>query len=513
MTGGHEALPQPVWIEEKFSRKIVRTSTHAHRSLSEAIFELVDNAVDEFDGYHVGDHLTVKVELGKDRIVVENEGGRGMGPAEFARWAHWGESDKPDAIGEYGQGGKGALGYLGQAWVIRFKRWDETWLWEVSDDNWTDTTVDRKRWQAVPLGEDRDHPGLGYCRFEIRKLSKRRRDEAKLRAQLGNVYRRLLLENKLTICVNGEPVPPFAIPLYEGFAIQEFREKTCYGWWLKGWVGRLKRDARLRYAIRIPGGMRLTRRGRLICDGEYFGHPDYRYKASLGMVIGEVELPRKEEVPILPNKTGFDEDSEGWHEVKTILHGVLKPHVEALLQQKDEDVVTKDEKKRATKARELMMRALDHLKKLGELEGKLGLDRGRKPREPKDVAQHVAPSRNGGSDEANQPRRPATPRTPAPPGAVGRLQRLGRMPHWVIRVLEPHIRSDWEGAGTQRCLVINKKFPLYQERGDGDLLYLVETAALELARPPDGDGRDLKDYLDDVNEILQAACYVYRTEQ
>ncbi|MGQ9573435.1 MAG: hypothetical protein ACUVV3_09720 [Dehalococcoidia bacterium] len=268
-------MPQPVELQERLSRRMAIAAMSNFRSLPEAVLELVDNAVDKFDGRQGGNHLTVSIEVTRDRIVVENVGGRGMGAQELGEWLEWGESDTTDGIGFYGQGGKAAMGYLGNAWQVRCKRYDDDVVWEVGDDNWRDTSVDRKTLQAIPRERDREHQGVGYCRIKIWNLVKRRQDMGKLKARLSNVYRVLLKEDRLTLRVNGEEIAPMALPIYEGYPIQKFKVKTACGWAVQGWIGRLKRDARGKGAVAVHGGMRLTRRGRLICDGEYFGHPDF----------------------------------------------------------------------------------------------------------------------------------------------------------------------------------------------------------------------------------------------
>ncbi|MSQ41055.1 MAG: hypothetical protein EXR55_05245 [Dehalococcoidia bacterium] len=88
------------------------------------MFELVDNAFDQFDGHLGGDHLEVRLEATKDKVVVEDTGGRGMGIQELRQWLHWGEIDaRADGGGirEYGQGGKASTGYIGKAWSVQSK--------------------------------------------------------------------------------------------------------------------------------------------------------------------------------------------------------------------------------------------------------------------------------------------------------------------------------------------------------------------------------------------------------
>jgi len=497
-------MPKPVVIQERISRKILRAVMANFRSVPDALLELVDNAFDEFDGFHGGAHLEVTIKMTKDSIVVENLGGKGMGPKELNDWLNWGEALKTDAIGEYGLGGKAAMGYLGNAWIVHTKRWDEPWVWEIIEDNWDDVSSGEKSYEAVPIKRDIQREGLGYCKFQIKDLKKRRQDINRIKTVLSNTYRKYLEEGKASITINGEPIAPLVLPIYEGFGIQQFKEKAPQGWWIKGWIGRLKRDVRVRGGPRIIGGMRLLRKERLIYDGEYFGHPDFRHKASLGMLIGEVELTPK--VPVLPNKTGFIIDSPEWDEAQKIMYDILKPHIDALLKQKEEETVTREEKKRVSQVRRMMIEAFKLLSKYGDLD-LLGKDRGRKRREQRPKAPEVIKEQDLTGEERRE-HKEHEPRTPPPEDAVGRLKRLSKMPEWELKDLGLDIRSEWGKKNGNRCLLINKKYCLYEER-EGDELYIAETAALQLAKPEAEEKLTLKEYLDEVDLLMRAFCEVF----
>ncbi|MFC2067301.1 ATP-binding protein [Chloroflexota bacterium] len=496
-----QKMPQPVTIREKLTRKILRAVMAQFSSLTEALLELVDNAFDEFDGITGGNHLYVDIVITKHSITVENTGGKGMGVKELQNWLNWGEAYKTDSIGEYGQGGKAAMGYLGSSWKVRTKKWDEQFLWEIKEDKWDDVSSPEKKYLAVPK-KYHEKQGIGYCCFEIRKLKKLRQDKNRIVAILRNIYRKYLDEGKATITINHEELKPLSLPIYEGFKKQDIKVRSPLGFPIKGWIGRLKRDVRVKSEPRITGGMRLLRRDRLICDGEYFGHHDYRYRASLGTLIGEVDLTK---VPVLPNKTGFNRDSAEWEAVQKVMYDELKPHIEELLSHKEEETVTREEKKRIQQVRDLMIEALKLLDNF-ELSSRLGEERGRKSPETNPAERVKSVSELDEGDNSIQKKK--EPRTPSPLDAVGRLKRLGRMPEWELRVLEPDIRSVWGENEGHRCLLINKKYCLFEER-EGDELYIAETAALQLARPEEGGGISLSQYINDVNMLLRAFCEVY----
>jgi hypothetical protein len=498
-------IPRPVIIQERLTRKILRPLMANFKSTSEALHELVDNTFDEFDGIHGGTHLDVSIEIRKNTVVIENLGGKGMGDKELIDWLEWGGTRKTDGIREYGQGGKAAMGYLGNAWIVHVKRFDEPWQWTLREENWADFGSNEKTYEAVPSRSAPRLNGLGYCKFEVRNLNKQRQDLNRLKTKLANVYRTYLEDGKTTITVNGESVPPLALPLYEGFEIQQVRARSPQGCPIKGWIGRLRRDARVRGGPKIVGGMRLLRKGRLICDAEYFGHHDFRHKASLGMLIGEVELGK---VPVLPNKTDFNRDSNEWADVQSTMRDILKPHIEALLKQSENETVTREERKTVAQVR---MRMIDAIKLLGEqsdLQDWFGLDQGRKKPERSPSKKHE-PEEKPDMLQENK-RQEYQPRTPPPEGAIGRLRRLGIMPEWVLRPLEPSFRSDWEEKDGKRRLLINKSYCLYDER-KGDKLYIAETAALQIVRPQRDEKLTVEEYLGHVDLLMRAFCEIYKS--
>lgn len=495
-----EEIPKPIELEEKLSRKILRPVFAQFQSLSEALLELVDNAFDEFDGFHGGNHLEVDIWITKNSITIVNSGGKGMGPVELQTWLEWGDTHKTNVIGEYGQGGKAAMGYLGNSWVVQCKRWDEQWLWEIRENDWSDTSVDHKKYKAVPT-KFNDKPNTGYCNFQIRKLKKHRLDMKRIKETLANTYRKLLEDGKATITINSEPISPLLLPLYDGYEIQSFKQKAPNHMLLEGWIGRLKRDARVKDSAKIVGGMRLLRKGRLIKEGEYFGHRDFRYKASLGTLIGEVELPK---VTVLPNKTGFDTDSSDWEEVRKSMYKILKPHIDDLLSEREEDIVSREEKKRVSAARLIMIEALKLLNVS---------ETGRKQPEKREDLPALEPdikTITSEKEEHEKTRKKPEPLTPPPEGAIGKLKRLGKMPDWDIKPLDPTIRSDWTIKDDgHRCLVINKKYSLYEQR-NGDELYLTETAALRLAEPEGEQDIAINNYIEEVDRIMRAVCEIIK---
>ncbi len=397
------------------------------------------------------------------------------------------------------------MGYLGTSWLIRTRRWDQDFVCELKENRWDDMSCEEKTYvlNKVPVDSTGIPKERGYCRFEIRNLRKRRQNIEQVRTTLSNVYRALLADKKAIIRIDGNQVEPLTLPEYSGFTKDIIHERTNSGRLLKGWVGRLKRDTRVGKGPQILGGMRLLRGGRLICEGEYFKHRDYRFKASLGNLIGEVELTK---VPVLPNKTDFQRDSTEWQEIELRMYDILKPHIDSLLKQAEEETISREEKKRLTETRDLMIEALKLLKDEND-EGGLGENKGRKP--PSDSIKREK------KIEISQVEKPPTitkePKTPAPDDAVGKLKRLGNlvMPPWTLRSLDPSIRSIWEEKEGSRCLIINTNYFLYKKR-EGDHLYLAETASQQLAMRESPDKLLTQDYLFELNRLMLAFNQIYQ---
>jgi hypothetical protein len=113
--------------------------------------------------------------------------------------------------------------------------------------------------------------------------------------------------------------------------------------------------------------------------------------------------------------------------------------------------------------------------------------------------------------ESEKLRKKPEPLTPPPEDAIGKLKRLGKMPDWEIKPLDPSIRSVWgKKDDGSRCLVINKKYNLYEQR-TGDELYLTETAALRTAEPEGEENITISSYTEEVDKIMRAVCEVYKT--
>ena len=141
----------------------------------------------------------------------------------------------------------------------------------------------------------------------------------------------------------------------------------------------------------------------------------------------------------------------------------MEPFVQRLLQRKEPAEATEEERERAMEAKDLAHRALNKIAAESARRGRGGNQNGRKPPTPAETPKEQAePTESRGQQE---------PATPPPPGAAGKLKRKGSSLDWDVRVLDPKVRSGTENQNGRTEIIVNKRYPLYVERG-GDLLPL-----------------------------------------
>jgi hypothetical protein len=470
-------------------------------TMAQAIFELVDNPID----YRRGRHMEVDVEVDRrqDLIVVQDVGGEGMDAEGIADWLNWG-SGHPHAasdIGRFHVGGKAAAGSLGNSIRIWARRADTNEIWFFEDKEWA-TRPDWKQFGEPQQAKQSDLPRplqslpdrVGFVRIEITDLRPTRRYRPEdLKFQLANTYRALLEKGQLTIRVDAVPVEPLALPESSAFQHIEVDEHLPCGRRLRGRIWRLNRDELVESSRLIRGGIRCLYNGRLIREGEYFGH-NLEGKGLLASLIGEIELGF---VKTVPNKTDFHRDSPQWEQVEEQMNQILAPIVASLRRAQGERQISREERKRANQVRSELSEALKrinfdgassnsaHAGDDGELEP--GVGGRRSPRL----------GRNGSNSGHGSGSGTHTPRTEPPPNAVGTLQRLlrrsrgGDFPPIRLKPLDPTLRS---GSGKDdddsECIIVNIDHFMYKESEKSEC-YIAETAILPFLRPSD----DETDYM------------------
>jgi hypothetical protein len=309
-----------ITVRERLDPELTATLFANYRSSADALMELVDNAL---DSRRPGEPIKVDLALHGDAVTVTSEGGEGMGPKDLERrYLRWGKSTKRgrELLGQYGQGGKAAIGHLGRRFSVESSRPGDPLGWRFTDPNYRD----RRRLKTYELQEvsKRVPQEVGYVRIRIDEVDKRI-DLKRLRQRLADTYRRLLERGDLQVIVNGTPLKPRALG---EMARKDFRVRAA-ATIISGWVGPV--DSAKRTADFVPG-LRCYRLGRLVKDGEFFGHPTPAQEPGMSQLIGEVEIPR---VPLTINKSDFDRDSGPWVDIERRLHRLLKPLVRELSKQ------------------------------------------------------------------------------------------------------------------------------------------------------------------------------------
>jgi hypothetical protein len=480
-------------------------------SVAEALKELVDNAID----YRWGQELRVDIthDKGRDRVIVESDGGRGMGAEDIRVWLNWGEGEQhtPEHIGRWHQGGKAACGFLARHLKLWAKRKDDGRVWFLEDEDWATRTEPKDFGEPSPLRPDQ-HPDTmwnlpkerGHVRIEMTRLNKEKRWNLEvLKRDLSSTYRTLLKEGELSITVNGEPVCALEIPLSTATRRVDIHAKLGNGKSVSGWAGRMVRNELTRP---LKAGLRLVHNGRLVRDGEWFGY-NYEGKGALNSLIGELDM--KGFSPN-PNKTDFLERSETiWEQLGQEVVEQIRPLISELRKASEESRVTKAEKDRAREVADELEKAFASLDETPDLAGDPGRNGGsaesgpggRKPPSPRPPRPPVTYPRGPNKN-------PREPRTPPPEDAVGNLVRLlekvtggKRRPPLRIRSWEFTDRFAWNTEGAQVWLDINKSYPLYKALS-GSKPYLAETAILALCNPREGESMSASDYMDKVNLML-----------
>ncbi len=436
--------------------------------------ELVDNAL---DSRLPGEPMKVDLAFHGDAVTVMSDGGEGMGPKDLERrYLRWGKSAKRgrELLGQYGQGGKAAIGHLGRRFSVEASRPGDAVGWRFTDPNYRD----RSRLKTYELQEvsKRVAHEFGYVRIRIDGVDKRI-DLKRLGQRLADTYCLLLERGDLQIIMNGTLLKA---RLLGEIARKDFRVRAA-ATIIGGWVGTV--DPAKRTADFVPG-LRCYRLGRLVKDGEFFGHPTPAQEPGMTQLIGEVEIPR---VPLTINKSDFDRDSEHWVDIERRLHRLLKPLVRKLSRQ-TESPPPPSALKVARQVRRLLSQAL-------RWADRPELFLGTAP-----TRTQVPPPSNGERSLRDHvaEKKPAT--VPQPPSeASPRRRGFGDI---VIRPLGPAIRSQTVIEDAAKVIVINSQHPLFRQR-KGDIWYQLETAASEICKSIEG--VTVAEYERGVNEIVLLA--------
>lgn len=509
------------WTGE-ISRGLAHSAMDAFPTFADAAAEIIDNPID----FRYGRKLTIRVEVDKvrDVMVFEDLGGEGMDAEGIADWLKWGSgrAHRQGDISLYRQGGKAACGYLADSLVLYAKRAGSNDCWKLEDSDWRTRTYAKEWGEARPVEDLSTLPeslrtgptDQGIVRIELRRLRPNYANLEALKWRLSSTYRKLIQSGDVSIYVNRDEIKPLQLPLSAAFRRRELTIRTPSGHSIRGWVGRLDRDALVipKGKFHVRAGLRCYYSRRLITDGEAFGH-NLEGKGLLASLIGEVDLNF---VKPVPNKTEFQRSSTEWGEAETALYEALAPIVAELRHAAEKPSITREEKKRLATVCDQVAEALRRLNadplSAGGEKGEGGKDnadethvgaggRRRKRKRTRDVRPGSGTGTHGS----------VVRRTPPPEDAIGRLLRqLSKVtggstkPPAVLDALDASVRSQWRQDNGSAKIVVNVKYPLY-EQFNGSEPYLAETLIMHLAQPvQEGEVKSLEDYLGEVNNLVKA---------
>jgi hypothetical protein len=468
-----------ITVRERIAPEITASLFANYRSSADAVMELVDNAI---DSRLPKAPLNVEIAIHPQSLVVTALGGEGMGIREIERnYLRWGGSPKRgrQLLGQYGQGGKAAIGHLGTRFTVEASRPGDQVAWRFTDDDYRD----RSRLKTYELVETpkRTPIELGYVRIRIDGVDKRI-DGRRLAQRLAETYRPLLGRQELELSLDRVEIHASPVSVAER---REFVVNTG-GARLRGWLG--LSDPEQATAGWTPG-IRCYRLGRLICEGEFFGHPGPATVPAMVRLIGEVDVPN---VTLTMNKTDFDRDSQAWVAVESRIHKLLTPWVQRL--QRDPEVPPPSS---AIKVAEQVRRLLSQALRLSDRQD---LFAGFAPSTPSTKRREAPELPLGPGEAGTTERQPRTP-TPSSPETPPEARRRG-FGIIAVRPLDPRVRSMTVIEDEVRTVVINNRYPLFLERR-GDVWYQLETAAREICKA--AEVSNVVEYEKRVNDIVLTA--------
>lgn len=468
-----------ITVRERIAPEITASLFANYRSSADAVMELIDNAV---DSRLPKAPLQVEITVHPQSLVVTAAGGEGMGIREIERnYLRWGGSPRRgrQLLGQYGQGGKAAIGHLGKRFSVEASRPGDVVAWRFTDDDYRD----RSRLKTYELTETpkRTPAEVGYVRIRIDGIDKRI-DVRRLAQRLAETYRPLLESQDLELTLDRVAVRPSSLPLAERrpFAI------NTGGARLRGWVG--LSDPEQPVGGWVPG-IRCYRLGRLIADGEFFGHPGPATLPATVRLMGEVDVPN---VTLTMNKTDFDRDSQAWVAVEARMHKLLASWVRRL--ERDVEVPPPSS---AIKVAEQVRRLLSQALRLSDRQD---LFAGFAPARPSSKSREAPELPLEPQQAETTDREPRMP-SPSPPETAPEARRRG-FGIIAIRPLDPRVRSMTVLEDGVRTVVINNRYPLFVERR-GDVWYQLETAAREVCKA--AEATNVAEYEKRVNDIVLTA--------
>ncbi len=403
------------------------------------------------------------------------------------QWIQWGTGPEHTTtdIGQYHVGGKLASIYLGRSLEIICRKSGTSSVYRFHDPDWgtrkesggfdiVELDMATAAWLNEPISQIPKDSGFMLVRIE--DLENHRYERALLLERLSSTYRDLIRSGACVMTLDGETVEPLEIPesaTHAEKAVDIPRQKLEQGVFVEGRIWIIDRD-RIPHGrgVSIRAGIRTLFNGRLITQGEEFGH-NLAGKGSLQRLIGEIRV-----IGIKPtsDKSKWLTSDPNWAGLHDYIHHKMRPLVSYLNSFSESTPVSRALRKRTESVRRDLSAAFKMLaRSAGVPSGPLGEadnPSGRKPAEPSDSPRNTVKHNNG-----NAPSKTVKNRTSAPKDAVGSLLRRtgGDIPKIDFERLGQGKRSQW-GVPCE-SIVVNTNYPLYEEESDQ---YLVETICLHL---------------------------------
>lgn len=492
-------------VEDFDKAQGIKVLMQMFKDAQSASLELVDNAV---ANRIKGKQLHIKIDAKGNHFFISNRGGHGLdreGLQNYFRWTY--HEEQQFGVGQHGVGGKAAMGYLGDSMSITCSPDGSKEVLFVQDTDWPKRNPGETKVFEPTITQDAT-TWDGYFNVRVEEL-RRRIDEEALGKRLSEVYRPLLMGTEgnppqIKMTLNGKEVQPLEIKYVENdpnLAPETYKTIDPNG-----------REITIKVGILEPGqdevtpGVRCYVDGRMMAKGLYFGHPTDRQLKGAARLIAEAHL--KKDIPLMPNKDSFQENTLEWEATYKAIHKLLKEKgwIEKLKSLKVEQG-HEPKKEELNLIRTLKTEFEDFFAKTGFL-----------------TRRHLPGTSTGRTTTVNpgQTRRDPTGTHASPEGETPppleategreRVKRWGAFDGWELRSLaNPRLRAPVVTEDDKDVLCINTNFKAYQialKEGKGALdLYYVETIARTIGKKVKPDSADECDEY--VNNMIHA-FYEYR---
>ena len=278
-------------------------------SISQAISELIDNAVDARFSDKI---LTIHVTMNPDYIEIVDDG-KGMNEEQASRCLKLAYSEKKNQLGEFGLGLKTAAQSLGKTFsVITTTLKDEKeYIIKFDEDEWLRSGNWTKHPMRIKKNSSKEKSGTTILIKNLR-IKYYPNYATNIKEDLGIRFAPYIENNLIRIKVNTLWSKPVPLDLTsEGK--EEFELSLSDGNKIKGWRGLLKRGESDYY------GFNTFRHGRIISQHDKIGfnpHPEVR------QIVGELHL---DHIPVTHNKREWIKESQAYKVMVEAMTEFMKP--------------------------------------------------------------------------------------------------------------------------------------------------------------------------------------------